>query len=290
MNHTGEEKELTENSTAAPGATESGQSAAAPDAPLRALESIAQMEAAVEAILCAAGYPVRYTKLSEVLGLGVPDVRNLLEHMQPRFDDTTCGLQLLLLPETCQICTKEAYAPYIREALGIRRGGNLSASSMEVLAVIAYNQPITRTFIDNIRGVDSSYAVGSLLDKGLIEAVGRLEAVGRPMLYGTTDKFLRVFGIRSLAELPETEALAVAAQVEKEKEQGAQKESSPSDAREGDVPSDAQPDAPEGATREAGASEVSDGATHEMGASEPSESAPPADDAAQGSEPASDAD
>ena len=101
--------------------------------------------------------------------------------------------------------------PYIREALGIRRGGNLSASSMEVLAVVAYNQPVTRSFVDLVRGVDSSYAVNSLLDKGLIEAAGRLDAPGRPMLYVTTDKFLRVFGINALDELPETEALSVAA-------------------------------------------------------------------------------
>ena len=113
--------------------------------------------------------------------------------------------------DTCQLTTKETYAPYIREALGIRRGGNLSASSMEVLAIVAYNQPVTRSFVDLVRGVDSSYAVTSLLDKGLIEAAGRLDAPGRPMLYVTTDKFLRVFGLNSLDELPETEALSVAA-------------------------------------------------------------------------------
>ena len=111
------------------------------------------------------------------------------------------------------LCRQYRYRqkPYIREALGIKRGGNLSASSLEVLAVVAYNQPVTRSYIDTIRGVDSSYAVTSLLDKGLIEAVGRLDAPGRPMLYGTTDKFLRVFGLSSLADLPKTEALDVAA-------------------------------------------------------------------------------
>ena len=117
------------------------------------------------------------------------------------------GLSLLMFPETCQLCTKEEYLPYIREALGIRRGGNLSASSMEVLAIVAYNQPVTRSFIDQVRGVDSSYAVNSLIDKNLIEACGRLDAPGRPMLYATTDKFLRVFGIKSLSELPATEVI-----------------------------------------------------------------------------------
>ena len=180
------------------------------------LEGIAQIEAAIEAILFAAGYPVKYAKLSEVLGLSEGDVKKFLEHMEPAFNapESARGVQLLLLPETAQLCTKEHFAPYIREALGVRRGGNLSASSMEVLAIVAYNQPVTRTFIDSVRGVDSSYAVTSLLDKELIHAVGRLDVVGRPMLYETTDKFLRVFGINSLAELPETEALSVAAQGE----------------------------------------------------------------------------
>ena len=112
---------------------------------------------------------------------------------------------LLRFDDSCQFCTKEVFAPYIREALEIRRGGNLSASSLEVLTVVAYNQPVTRNYIDTIRGVDSNYAVNSLIDKELIHAVGRLDAPGRPILYGTTEKFLRVFGLNSLTELPNTE-------------------------------------------------------------------------------------
>ncbi|MBE6554330.1 MAG: SMC-Scp complex subunit ScpB [Ruminococcaceae bacterium] len=180
---------------------------------LEPLTSAREIEQAIEAILFAAGYPMRYDKLGEVLGLGTKDIKAMVSQMADRFneEDTHHGIQLLCYPTTCQLTTKEKYAPYIREALGIRRGGNLSASSMEVLAVVAYNQPVTRSFVDLVRGVDSSYAVGSLLDKGLIEAAGRLDAPGRPMLYVTTDKFLRVFGINSLDELPETEALSVAA-------------------------------------------------------------------------------
>lgn len=171
------------------------------------LQPILHIESAVEAILFAAGYPVRYDKLAEVLGLGMTETRHLVENMADQFnaESSPRGLRLLLFPDTCQLCTKEQYLPYIREALGIRRGGNLSASSMEVLAVIAYAQPVTRTYIDTVRGVDSSYAVNSLLDKELIEACGRLDAPGRPMLYATTEKFLRVFGMRSLADLPQTE-------------------------------------------------------------------------------------
>ena len=169
---------------------------------------IRDVEKAIEAILYAAGYPVTYGKLSLVIGLSQRDVRRIVEHMAAGYEDR--GIQLLMYPDACQLSTKEVFAPYIREALGIRRGGNLSASSMEVLAVVAYNQPVTRAFVDTVRGVDSSYAVSSLLDKGLIEACGRLDAPGRPMLYATTDKFLRVFGLSSLADLPETEALGVA--------------------------------------------------------------------------------
>ena len=120
-------------------------------------------------------------------------------------DDSNHGILLLRFDDSCQFCTKEVFAPYIREALEIRRGGNLSASSLEVLTVVAYNQPVTRNYIDTIRGVDSNYAVNSLIDKELIHAVGRLDAPGRPILYGTTEKFLRVFGLNSLTELPNTE-------------------------------------------------------------------------------------
>ena len=170
------------------------------------MQPILHIESAIEAILFAAGYPVRYDKIAEVLGIGISETKHLIENMAETFQSETSprGLRLLMFPDTCQLCTKEQYLPYIREALGIRRGGNLSASSMEVLAVIAYAQPVTRSYIDTVRGVDSSYAVNALLDKELIEACGRLDAPGRPMLYATTEKFLRVFGMTSLADLPQT--------------------------------------------------------------------------------------
>ncbi len=168
---------------------------------------IKNIEAAIEAILYAAGHPVTYAKIAEVLGLTVKDTKKMVRHMAEYYEGPNSGhgIMLLCFDDSCQFCTKENYAPFIREALDIRRGGNLSASSMETLAVIAYNQPVTRTYIDTIRGVDSNYSVNSLIDKELIEAVGRLDAPGRPMLYGTTEKFLRVFGLSSISELPENE-------------------------------------------------------------------------------------
>ena len=163
--------------------------------------------AAIEAILFAAGHPISYEKLSEVLGIGVEDVKAVVSAMAKDYENAKNhrGILLLTYPDTCQLATREDYAPYIREALGIKRGGNLSNSTMEALAIVAYNQPVTRSDVDNIRGVDSSYAMTSLIDKQLIEVCGRLEAPGRPMLYRTSDKFLRVFGLKSLDELPTTE-------------------------------------------------------------------------------------
>ena len=169
------------------------------------LEPVKNVESCIEAVVFAAGYPVPYQKLADVTGLGVREVKTLAARIAKRYEKDDHGMMLLCFKDTCQFCTKEIYGPYIREALGIRRGGNLSASSMEVLAVVAYNQPVTRAFVDAVRGVDSSYAMNSLVDKELIGAMGRLDAPGRPVLYGTTDKFLRVFGLSSLDDLPKTE-------------------------------------------------------------------------------------
>ena len=199
---------------------------------------IANIESAIEAILYAAGYPVRYEKLSEVLGLSAKDVRTMVEHMAESYnrEDSLRGIRLLMFEETCQFCTKEQYAPYIREALGIKRGGNLSASSLEVLAVVAYNQPVTRSYVDTVRGVDSSYAMNSLIDKGLIEACGRLDAPGRPMIYETTEKFLRVFGINSLEDLPQTESLEELAKNETEQASGIADDAQASEEPKNDIP------------------------------------------------------
>ena len=171
--------------------------------PENVLTTVNDIKNAIEAILFAAGYPMEYGKLAEVLGLTAKDIKTLVSEMAKEYSNR--GVTLLLYPETCQLCTKERFMPYIREALGIKRGGNLSASTLEALAVVAYNQPVTRAFVDAVRGVDSSYAMTSLIDKGLIESLSRLDAPGRPMLYTTTEKFLRVFGLSSLDDLPETE-------------------------------------------------------------------------------------
>ncbi len=163
-----------------------------------------EFEAVLEAILFAAGHPVNYAKLSEIFEMSPSLIKDRVEAFAETYNSAAParGILLLTYDDSCQLCTKEKFLPHIREALGIRRSGTLSNSSIEVLAIIAYNQPVTRAYVDAVRGVDSAYAVSSLLERNLIEAVGRLDAPGRPMLYGTTSDFLRCFGLSSLSELP----------------------------------------------------------------------------------------
>ena len=170
------------------------------------MEQIKNLEAAIEAILYAAGHPITYQKLSDVLGLTVRDIKKMTEHMAESYNKESSGrgIMLLCFDDSCQLCTKEHYLNEIRDALGIRKSGSLSTSSMEVLAIVAYNQPVTRAFVDTLRRVDSSYAMNNLLDRGLITATGRLDVPGRPMLYGTTSDFLRCFGLNDLDSLPKT--------------------------------------------------------------------------------------
>ncbi len=160
-------------------------------------------EEILEAVLFAAGHPVTYEKLAALFDMSVSILKEkVIAYAEEYNSQASKGIIFLTYDDSCQLCTKEKYLPYIRAALGIKRSGTLSNSSIEVLAVIAYHQPVTRAYIDTVRGVDSTYAVSSLLDRGLIESVGRLDAPGRPMLYGTTADFLRCFGLSSLSELP----------------------------------------------------------------------------------------
>ena len=161
-------------------------------------------EEVLEAILFAAGHPVSYDKLAELFEMSPSTVKERVIAYSAVYnsDEIPRGTLLLTYDSSCQLCTKQKYLPHIRVALGIRRSGTLSNSSIEALAVIAYHQPVTRAYVDTVRGVDSAYAVSSLLERGLIESVGRLDAPGRPMLYGTTSDFLRCFGLSSLSELP----------------------------------------------------------------------------------------
>ena len=163
-------------------------------------------EEALEAVLFAAGHPITYATLARVFDLTPAVVKDKVFEYAMKYNDPSIprGVILLTYKDSCQLCTKEHYLHEIRDALGIRKSGSLSTSSIEVLAIIAYNQPVTRTFVDTLRRVDSSYAMNNLLDRGLIRATGRLDVPGRPMLYGTTSDFLRCFGLNDLDSLPKT--------------------------------------------------------------------------------------
>ncbi len=158
----------------------------------------------IEAVLFAAGHAVPYTVLARVLDLPLAKTKQIIYSYAIRYNESSTprGVVMLTYDDSCQLCTKQQYLPFIREALGIRRNGNLSNSSIETLAIIAYNQPVTRSYVDTVRGVDSSYVIGALLERNLIESKGRLDAPGRPMLYGTTPDFLRCFGLSSISDLP----------------------------------------------------------------------------------------
>ena len=168
--------------------------------------SVQDKQKIIEAILFAAGHPVSYGKLADVLGESPTSVQKTVENYARIYNAPDSpiprGIMMLTFENSCQLCTVEQYGQYIREALGIRRGGNLSASSIEILSIVAYNEPVTRAYIDTVRGVDSSYGINSLCEKHLLEACGRLDAPGRPLLYRTTPDFLRVFGLQSLNDLP----------------------------------------------------------------------------------------
>lgn len=162
-----------------------------------------QLQFAIEAILFAIGEPVKTAKLAAVLGVGINAVKDAVEFLKYEYDNQKRGFMIIDIDEGYQLCTRPDYYLYIQEIIGEQRKQSLSNAAMEVLAIVAYKQPVTRTQVENIRGVNSDGAVNRLLERGLIDEVGRLDAPGRPILYGTTQTFLRSFGLRTLEDLPE---------------------------------------------------------------------------------------
>ncbi len=163
---------------------------------------IKEAQAAIEAVLFASGEPVPAARLAQALSIDVATVDKLARALAERLEAENSGLEVLKLENAYQMCTRKKYADAVRAVLEIRRNAPLSQAAMEILAIIAYNQPVTKGFVEQIRGVDSSGAIASLAAKGLIEEKGRLELPGRPLLYGTTEHFLKCFQISSLEQLP----------------------------------------------------------------------------------------
>lgn len=157
---------------------------------------------AIEGILFAAGEPVKTAKLAAVLEIGIDDAEKAVAYLKNDYDTHERGFKIIDIDEGYQICSRPEYYNYIQVILGEQRRQALSNAAMEALAIVAYRQPITRSQIEYIRGVNSDSAVNRLAERGLIEEAGRLDAPGRPVLYKTTQNFLRCFGLSTPKDLP----------------------------------------------------------------------------------------
>ena len=162
-----------------------------------------EIEAAVEGILFASGEPVHIDRICLAAELDRPTAELVLQKLMDYYSFERRGMRLLRLEDSWQLCSAPEYADVIRRAFEIRKPAKLSQPALEGMTIIAYYQPTTRAYVDQIRGVDSSYTVGLLLDRHLIEECGRLQVPGRPRLYRTTKAFLRAFHLNSLEDLPE---------------------------------------------------------------------------------------
>ena len=162
-----------------------------------------EIEAAIEGILFASGEPIHVDRICVAMEMDRPTVEQVLQRLMDYYSYERRGMRLLRIEDSWQLCSSPDYADVIRKAFEIRKPAKLSQPALEVLTIIAYYQPTTRAYVDQIRGVDSSYTMGLLQDRGLIEECGRLQVPGRPHLYRTTKQFLRAFHLTSLEDLPE---------------------------------------------------------------------------------------
>ena len=160
------------------------------------------IKAAIEAIIFANGSSVETKRISQALEITESQAEEHISALIDDYNSANRGITIIKLDDAYQMVSCKEYAPQIRTVMDLRRNTPLSQAALEVLAVVAYNQPVTKAFVEQVRGVDCSGVIGSLTAKGLVEEKGRLELPGRPLLYGTTENFLRCFNINSLEELP----------------------------------------------------------------------------------------
>ncbi len=158
--------------------------------------------ATIEAVLFALGEPTEISKISQALGIDEIIIEEAIDVLKAKYDKNDSGICLLRLEDKYQLCSKIEFADSIRKVIEVKKNTPLSQAAFEVLAIIAYNQPVTKAFVEQIRGVDCSAVISNLCQKSLIEEKGRLDLPGRPLIYGTTPEFLRCFCISSLDELP----------------------------------------------------------------------------------------
>lgn len=162
-----------------------------------------EMQAVVEAILFACAEPIEYERIAEALEIEPEYAENLLINLGASLDERNSGICLIRMDNQFQLCTRSQYSDKVRAVLEIKKNTPLSTAAFEVLAVVAYNQPVTKSFVEQVRGVDCSGVMSTLCQKGLVEEKGRLDLPGRPLLYGTTPEFLKCFSIETLDDLPD---------------------------------------------------------------------------------------
>lgn len=158
--------------------------------------------AAFEAILFASGDPVSSKRVSQIIGITENELQAISYEVIKKFEQSNSGIRIIKLSDKYQMCSKEEYSEYIKKFMNAKKEVPLSSAATEVLAIIAYKQPITRAFIESVRGTDCREILNSLVSKMLIEEKGRLNVPGTPIIYGTTDKFLRCMGMSSIDKLP----------------------------------------------------------------------------------------
>ena len=178
-----------------------------------------ELQRGIEAILFASGEPVEVSRLSMALEADPSEITAAADAMADAWAFQRRGIRILRLENAYQMVSSGEMSEYVTRALETRKPPKLSASQLETLTIIAYYQPATKAMVEQIRGVDSAYSVGALLNKKLIEEAGRLNVPGRPILYRTTADFLRTFGISSLEELPDIERISFGEPIEPEMEQ-----------------------------------------------------------------------
>ena len=168
---------------------------------------IREIQSIIEAVLFAAGDPVELERLADIVDVDKRSLREILKKMMDSYNFERRGIHIIRVQDSYQMCTNGVYAEYIGRLAEPPRKQNLSNAALEVLSIVAYKQPVTRSTIEHIRGVNCDYIVNRLIERNFIEEKGRLEAPGRPILFGTTQHFMRAFGISELDELPEFDSL-----------------------------------------------------------------------------------
>ncbi len=161
-----------------------------------------EIEAAIEAILFTMGDSVEAVQIAKAIGQDVPSTRKILHNMMERYNKSVRGITIIELEDSYQMCTKKQYYEYLIRIAMQPKKAVLSDVMLETLSIIAYKQPVTKIEIEKIRGVKSDHAVNKLVEYNLVKELGRLDAPGRPILFGTTEEFLRAFGVQALDELP----------------------------------------------------------------------------------------